>query len=58
MARHIISQEPLLRIDYLEFRNEATLQPIFEAAGDTLFALAVIVGTTRLIDNTVLGENM
>ena len=58
MARDIINQEPLLRIDYLEFRNEATLQPISEAAGDTLFALAVNVGTTRLIDNTVLGENM
>jgi pantoate--beta-alanine ligase len=58
LAREVISREPLLRIDYLEFRNEATLQPITEAAGDTLFALAVNVGTTRLIDNTVLGENM
>lgn len=58
MARDVISREPLLRIDYLEFCNEATLQPISEAAGDTLFALAVIAGTTRLIDNTVLGENV
>lgn len=56
-VRDIIGREPLLRIDYLEFRNEATLQPISEATGDTLFALAVFAGATRLIDNTVLGEN-
>lgn len=52
-----INQEPLLRIDYLEFCNEHSLQPSTEATDDTLFALAVKAGTTRLIDNTVLGEN-
>jgi pantoate--beta-alanine ligase len=57
-ARDVISREPLLKVDYLEFCNEVTLQPVSEAAGDTLFALAVFAGTTRLIDNTVLGENM
>jgi pantoate--beta-alanine ligase len=53
-----INQEPLLQIDYLEFCNEYSLQPLTEATDDTLFALAVKAGTTRLIDNTVLGENV
>ncbi len=57
-ARQIIEAEPLLRIDYLEFRDEASLHPVTAASGDTLFALAVFAGPTRLIDNTVLGENM
>jgi pantoate--beta-alanine ligase len=56
-ALSIIQQEPLLHIDYLEFCNEHSLQPLAEATEDTLFALAVKAGTTRLIDNTVLGEN-
>lgn len=55
-ALSIIGGEPLLRIDYLEFRNEGTLQPAAQATDDTLLALAVFAGTTRLIDNTVLGE--
>jgi len=53
-----IDQEPLLQIDYLEFCNEHSLQPSTEATDDTLFALAVKAGSTRLIDNTVLGENV
>jgi pantoate--beta-alanine ligase len=43
-------------IDYLEMRNSITLEPAEVAAADTLFALAVRIGSTRLIDNTVLGE--
>ncbi|NVN93102.1 MAG: pantoate--beta-alanine ligase [Desulfuromonadales bacterium] len=57
-ALTIILQEPLLQIDYLEFCNEHSLQPLTEATDDTLFALAVKAGTTRLIDNTVLGEKV
>ena len=56
-ALSIIHQEPLLRIDYLEFCHKHSLQPLAEATDDTLLALAVKAGTTRLIDNTVLGEN-
>ena len=57
-ALAIIGAEPLLNVDYLEFCNERSLQPVSEAADDTLLALAVRAGKTRLIDNTVLGENM
>jgi pantoate--beta-alanine ligase len=43
-------------IDYLELRNGRTLQQVTQADTGTLFALAVRIGSTRLIDNTVLGE--
>lgn len=56
-AQAVIDQESLLIIDYLEFRDQRTLQASTEATGDTLFALAVKAGATRLIDNTVLGEH-
>jgi len=55
-ALAVIQREPILQIDYLEFCNERTLQPSARADGDTLLALAVKAGATRLIDNTVLGE--
>jgi pantoate--beta-alanine ligase len=55
-ALALITQEPLAQIDYLDFRNSATLEPVTEAEDTTLMALAVKIGTTRLIDNTVLGE--
>ena len=55
-AFDVIQQEPILKIDYLEFRDARTLQLSDRAKDDVLFALAVKAGTTRLIDNTVLGE--
>lgn len=57
-ALAVIQQESLLQIDYLEFCNEHSLQPPSEATDNTLFALAIKAGKTRLIDNTVLGENV
>ena len=44
-------------IDYVEFRHGTTLQEVALADDQTLLALAVKVGTTRLIDNCVLGED-
>lgn len=43
-------------IDYLDFRDHRTLEPVETADDGTLFALAVRIGATRLIDNTILGE--
>jgi len=57
-AHMIITAEPGASIDYLELRNSVTLEPAETAAGDTLFALAVKIGSTRLIDNTVLGGDL
>lgn len=45
-------------VDYLELRNSSTLQSVEKADHETLLALAVKIGKTRLIDNCVLGEEI
>jgi pantoate--beta-alanine ligase len=50
-AREVIATASLARIDYLEIVNSETLQPVGEAGPDSLLALAVFFGSTRLIDN-------
>lgn len=42
--------------DYIELRDGETLQVVEQAAKGALLAMAVRIGSTRLIDNTVLGE--
>jgi len=51
-----IQAESAAVIEYLEFRDAGTLEPVTTAHDSTLMALAVKMGSTRLIDNTVLGE--
>jgi pantoate--beta-alanine ligase len=51
----IIRKNPAARIDYIDFRDAFTLEPREEAGGGTLIALAVFIGRTRLIDNTLIG---
>ncbi|HEV2133113.1 MAG TPA: pantoate--beta-alanine ligase [Terracidiphilus sp.] len=53
-ARQIFATEPLVRVDYVALVDWATLEPVEVAAPGTLFAVAAWVGTTRLIDNTIL----
>jgi pantoate--beta-alanine ligase len=55
-ARELILAEPAATVDYLELRDAATLEPVATASDTTLMALAVKIGTTRLIDNTLLGD--
>jgi pantoate--beta-alanine ligase len=43
------------RIDYVELRDAVELSPIDRVERPAVLALAVFVGTTRLIDNRVLG---
>jgi pantoate--beta-alanine ligase len=50
-ARKVIGMAPLARIDYLELVNAETLQPIEIVQPNSLIALAVFFGQTRLIDN-------
>ncbi len=57
-TRAVIEKEAAAVIDYIEFRDGATLQDLEAADGSTLLALAVRIGQTRLIDNTVLGEEL
>ena len=55
LLRKVISQAPLARIDYAELVDAETLQAIETVRPNSLFALAVVFGKTRLIDNIRLG---
>jgi pantoate--beta-alanine ligase len=55
VARKIIGEAPLARIDYVDLVDPGTLQSIEAVRPNSLLALAVFFGKTRLIDNIVLG---
>jgi pantoate--beta-alanine ligase len=55
IARRIIEAEPETRVDYIEVRHAERLETLEDVRrGETVVALAVFVGETRLIDNIVL----
>jgi pantoate--beta-alanine ligase len=55
LGREVIEATPGTRIDYIEVRHALTLEPLdVIKKGQTVMALAVFVGYTRLIDNTKL----
>jgi pantoate--beta-alanine ligase len=54
--RAVLDAEPLARVDYVSAADPITLQEISGEAEHALLSMAVFVGTTRLIDNVVLGE--
>jgi len=54
----ILDNEPLARIDYVEFRDGDSLEEKEQADERTVVALAVRIGTTRLIDNTMIGRGV
>lgn len=49
----IINAEPLAKIDYIEFVDMASFNAIDSLKQDSLCALAVYIGKTRLIDNFI-----
>jgi pantoate--beta-alanine ligase len=53
-GRGAIATEPEVIIDYLEIVDPDTLLPLTEAGAGALVAVAARVGSTRLIDNTLL----
>jgi pantoate--beta-alanine ligase len=55
-VREVIEAEPETRIDYVDIRDPETLEPLDLVEDEALVALAVFVGKTRLIDNTVIGR--
>jgi len=55
LTRKIIGEAPLARIDYVDFVDADTLQPIEVIGPNSLLVLAVFFGKTRLIDNIVFG---
>jgi pantoate--beta-alanine ligase len=46
-----------VRLDYFEIVNPDSLDPVESVAGGALVAVAAFVGTTRLIDNILLGAS-
>ena len=50
----MIESHPAAQVDYLAFFDPTTLQAVKQVRRGTQFALAVKVGTTRLIDNALL----
>jgi pantoate--beta-alanine ligase len=51
LARKVIDDAPLARIDYVELVDAQTLQPVEVAGPNSVLLLAVFFGNTRLIDN-------
>ena len=56
--RKIIEAEPLAKIDYIEIVDNDTMQPVSEMKENTLAAMAVFIGKTRLIDNFIKGGDL
>jgi pantoate--beta-alanine ligase len=50
-----IAAEPLVRLDYAEVADAATLSPLDRVEGPARLLVAARVGTTRLIDNLAVG---
>jgi pantoate--beta-alanine ligase len=57
IVQHVISEEPLAKIDYIAVVDRDSLQPI-DKVGDSeaMIAAAVSFGDVRLIDNTILNR--
>ncbi len=53
-ASELIRSYPYTKIDYIAVCDPETLEDVDRVEGPTLMALAVRVGKTRLIDNTIL----
>jgi pantoate--beta-alanine ligase len=53
--RHVLSSEPLARVEYVSCADAMTLQELDQVSGPALLSMAVRFGPTRLIDNEPLG---
>ena len=53
----IINTEPLAKIDYISVVDANTMQPVHEITTPVLVAMAVYIGSTRLIDNFSFDTN-
>lgn len=52
-----INTEPLAKIDYVSVVDANTMQPVHEITSPVLVAMAVYIGSTRLIDNFSFDAN-
>jgi pantoate--beta-alanine ligase len=56
-GKKIFAAEPQVRLDYLEIVDPETLEFVSRIRETALVAVAAFVGTTRLIDNTLIEGN-
>ncbi len=49
-----LATEPMAKVDYVEVVDFANIQRVKTIAGETLVAIAVYIGKTRLIDNFIV----
>ena len=56
-AKEVFAGEPAVCLDYLEIVDADSLDPVSDVAKGALVAVAAFVGTTRLIDNTLLAAS-
>ena len=54
---NIVNTEPLAKIDYISVVAANTMQPVHEITSPVLVAMAVYIGSTRLIDNFSFDTN-
>ena len=55
--QHEIDAAGGINVQYIAFLANGTLTPVAQIKGPTTVALAATVGKTRLIDNTLLGND-
>lgn len=53
----LIESEPLAKIDYIKAVDADSIEPVDTVSGRVLFAAAVYIGKTRLIDNFIAERN-
>ena len=54
---YIVNTEPLAKIDYISVVDAITMQPVQEITAPVLVAMAIYIGSTRLIDNFSFDAN-
>jgi len=54
--RRVLAAEPLAKPEYVSVADTATLQELDTVTGPALLSLAVRFGSTRLIDNELIGS--
>lgn len=55
LGNAVVAVESTVKLEYLAVMDPATLEPAPVAAAGSIVAIAARVGTTRLIDNVILG---
>ncbi len=55
LMSEILALEPLAQVEYVSVADALTLRELQRVEGPALLSLAVVLGTTRLIDNELVG---